>query len=51
MNNIIEVNNSHDNFQLSVKKVLDEITSNDDREELIYTIIDACPYDFGLNTI
>ena len=48
MNNIIEVNNSHDNFQLSVKKVLDEITSNDDREELIYTIIDACPYDFEL---
>jgi hypothetical protein len=48
MNKIIEVNNSNDNFQLSIKKVLDEITSNDDREDLIYTIIDACPYDFEL---
>ncbi len=37
MNNIIEVNNSKNNAQL-----------NANREELIYTIIDACPYDFEL---
>ena len=34
-------------MQISTKKVLDEITSDDDDlEKLIYTIIDACPYDF-----
>jgi hypothetical protein len=37
MNKIIEVNNSNSNFQI-----------NANREELIYTIIDACPYDFEL---
>jgi hypothetical protein len=37
MNKIIEVNNSNDDFQI-----------NTNREELIYTIIDACPYDFEL---
>ena len=35
-------------MQIVTKKVLDEITSEDDLEELIYTIIDACPYDFEL---
>lgn len=39
---------STENFEISIKKVLDDITSDDDREELIYTIIDACPYDFEL---
>ena len=33
-------------MQIATKKVLDEITSDDDLEELVYTIIDACPYDF-----
>ena len=33
-------------MQIVTKKVLDEITSDDDLEELVYTIIDACPYDF-----
>jgi hypothetical protein len=39
---------STNNFEITSKKVLDEITSDDDREELIYTVIDACPYDFEL---
>jgi hypothetical protein len=39
---------STDNFEISIKKVLDDITSNDDREELIYIIIDASPYTFEL---
>lgn len=39
---------STENFEISIKKVLDDITSNDDREELIYTIINASPYDFEL---
>ena len=33
-------------MQIATKKVLDEITLDDDLEELVYTIIDACPYDF-----
>jgi hypothetical protein len=33
-------------MQIATKKVLDEITSDDDLEKLVYTIIDACPYDF-----
>ncbi len=33
-------------MQIATKKVLDEITLEDDLEELVYTIIDACPYDF-----
>lgn len=28
--------------------ILEDINQNDDLEELIYTIIDACPYDFEL---
>ena len=39
---------STNNFEITTKKVLDDITSNDDREKLIYTIIDASPYDFEL---
>lgn len=31
-----------------INKTLEEINQNDDLEELIYTIIDACPYDFEL---
>ena len=34
------------NQQISKKKVLDNISEDDDLEKLIYTIIDACPYDF-----
>ena len=33
-------------MQIATKKVLDEITLDDDLEKLVYTIIDACPYDF-----
>ena len=39
---------STNNFEITTKKVLDDITSNDDREKLIYTIIDASPYNFEL---
>ncbi len=28
--------------------ILEDINQNDDLEELIYTIIDACPYDFEI---
>ena len=31
-----------------INKTLEDINQNDDLEELIYTIIDACPYDFEL---
>lgn len=48
MKTIERKSESTDNFEISIKKVLDDITSNDDREELIYTIIDASPYDFEL---
>lgn len=33
-----------------INKTLEDINQNDDLEELIYTIIDACPYDFELIT-
>ena len=48
MKTIERKSESTENFEISIKKVLDDITSNDDREELIYTIIDASPYNFEL---
>lgn len=48
MKTIERKSGSTENFEISIKKVLDDITSNDDREELIYTIIDASPYAFEL---
>ena len=47
MKTIERKSESTKNYEISIKKVLDDITSNDDREELIYTIIDAS-YNFEL---
>ena len=35
-------------FYINEELILEDINQNDDLEALIYTIIDACPYDFEL---